>query len=210
MVKKEKKAIVKYGESRLKANVKVGMRGVDPADIRPPRMLLLQKSSELSQYVDTDGIKAKVGQFFHTGKLKIYNTFQCYFIFAAKTKYTDKRKQEEGAKDQYQAIGVMVDDLSLFAMVFRSSSLYTLSPLFSVAASLSRPMYSFLCEVETKELSGDKGTWLIPVLRIKKPEKDPGKLVLLEEKAKTLDMRSDNPSPVDMDEADRELSPENY
>jgi len=210
MVKKDKKAIVKYGESRLKANVKVGMRGVDPADIRPPRMLLLQKSSELSQYVDVGGVRAKVGQFFHTGKLNISDTFQCYFVFAAKTKYTDKRKQEEGEKDQYQAIGVMADDLSLFAMVFRSSSLYTLSPLFSVAASLSRPMYSFLCEIETKELSGDKGTWFIPVLRIKKPEKDPGKLVLLEEKARALDLRADNPPPINVDEVDRDLSPENY
>jgi len=46
MAKEEKtrKAVVKYDDARLERNVNVGMRGVDPMDIRPPQILLLQKT----------------------------------------------------------------------------------------------------------------------------------------------------------------------
>lgn len=207
--KKEEKAVIVYGKDRLEANVKVGMSKVDPMDIRPPTILLAQKSSDLSQFIDFSGKQVKIGQFFHAGRAVIYSTFRCYFLFAAKSKYTDRRKPEEGEKDQYKALGVLAEDLSLFAMTFRSSALYTLSPVFSAVASMKRPMYSFLCEIETKQLSGEKGEWFIPVLRIKEPEKDPGKLVLLEEQAKAFDLRADELKEEDFEEADREISSRN-
>ena len=203
--KKEEKSLVTYDKARLEANAKVGMSKVDPMDIRPPTILLIQKSSDMSQFVDFSGKQADIGQFFHTGRSVIYNTFKCYFLFAAKSKYVDKRKPEEGEKAQYRALGVLADDLSLFAMVFRSSSLYTLSPLFSSVASMNRPMFSFLCEIETKKLSGDKGDWFIPVLRIKGPENDPQKLMILEEKSKAFDTRADDLAEQDFDEADKEV-----
>ena len=218
MIKKTKKPITKkeppkdlvvYGKARLEANVKVGMTKVDPMDIRPPTILLTQKSSDMSQFVDFSGKQAKVGQFFHTGKSKIYNTFKCYFLFAAKSKYIDRRKPDEGEKDQYRALGVLAEDLSLFAMVFRSSSLFTLSPLFGAAASMRRPMFSFLCEIETKKLSGEKGDWFIPVLRIKGPVNDPQKLMMLEEQAKAFDIKADEISKQDLSDLDKEIDKEN-
>jgi len=187
--KSSAKALEVYDKKRLKENVNVGMKGVDPSDIRPPSVLLCQKSSTLEDFVTTDLKKAKVGDYFHTGKMEIYKTFKCYFLVAIKSKYVDRRKPDEGEKEQYRAIGVMEDDLSLFAMVFRSSALYTLSSLFTAVASTQRPMYSYLCEMEVKMLSGEKGEWFVPVLRIRQAEKDAGKLVLLEEMAKSIELQ---------------------
>ena len=193
MVKEEKeeKALVRYDKARLEENVKVGMRSIDSMDIRPPQMLLLQALSDFSQCIDKSGLQAEVGQFFHTGKMEIYDSFECYFLFVTKTQYVDRRKPEEGKKDQYNVIGVLADDLTLFAETFRSSALYALSRLFTSVISQKRPMYSFLVKMETKKLSSDKGEWFVPVLRILKEEADPEKLMLLEGKAKALDMRSE-------------------
>lgn len=196
------KAMTTYDDKRLAKNAKVGMKGVDPDDIRPPKILLMQKSSTLADFVTTDGKEAKIGDYFHTGKLEIYKTFKCYFLFAAKSKYTDRRKPDDGEKDQYRAIAVMANDFSLFAMTFRSSSLYTLSGLFTASASTRRPMYSFLCEMEIKKVSGEKGDWLVPALRIRKPEVDGEKLILLEDLAKGLDLKSDEIVSDDDREAD--------
>ena len=197
MKKEEKKTLVSYSKARLEQNVDVGMRGVDPMDIRPPQILLLQKSSDLSQFIDGKGRQAKVGQFFHTGKNQIYDSFECYFLFAAKSKYVSKQKPQEGEKDQYKSIGVMADDLTLFAQVFRSTALYTLSRLFSSVKTQRRPMYSFLVKIETKELSGELGTWFVPVLRILGKEADVNKLLILEEQAKALDLRTEEMSSDD-------------
>jgi hypothetical protein len=202
--------VVKYDEARLKENYNIGMKKVDPADIRPPTILLIQKSSDLTLFQDTGGKTPTIGQFFHNGRMAIYDNFDCYFIFAAKSKYVDKRKQEDGEKDQYRAIGAMADDLSLFSMVFRSSSLYTLSPLFTSVTGLKRPLFSIKCHVETKELTGDKGTWTVPVCRITGPESDGVKLEELEMMARKFDAMASNevqggdeeipPDPVSMPE----------
>jgi len=203
--KSEEKGIVAYDDKRLAENAKVGMSKVDPEDIRPPKILLMQKSSKLDDFITTDGKQAKIGDYFHTGKLEIYKTFKCYILFAAKNKYIDKRKPEEGEKYQYRMVAVLADDFSLFAMIFRSSSLYTLSGLFTASASTRRPMYSFLCEMEIKKLSGEKGDWLVPALRIRQPETDSEKLILLEDLARGLDLKSDEILGDDDREADESL-----
>lgn len=193
MVKEEKseKAVVRYDKNRLKANAGIGMRGVDPADIRPPQILLLQGLSDFSQFVDGAGKQAKVGQFFHTGKMEIYDSFECYFLFAAKSRYTDKRKPEKGERDQYKAIGVLANDFSLFGQTFRSSMLFTLGGLFTATKHQERPMYSFLVKMETKKLTNDDGSWFVTVCRILKEETDASRLMLLEDQAKALDLRTE-------------------
>lgn len=188
----EEKNLVKYDSQYLEKIQRLGMTRVDPLDIRPPSMLLVQKSSDLSQLLDKQSNQAKVGQFYHTGQLKIEDSFECYFVFAAKNKYTDKRKPEEGEKDQYKAIGVLKSDLSLFGMTFKSSSLYTLSPLFSASASQKKPMFSFSCKMETKKLTGEQGDWFIPVLRITGDITDNLLLNALEQIARGLDSKADS------------------
>ena len=68
-------AMIKYGEDRLAKNAKVGMSGVDPLDIRPSQILLAQALSDFTVLIDTNGKVAKVGEYFHTGKLEILKTF---------------------------------------------------------------------------------------------------------------------------------------
>jgi hypothetical protein len=187
--KEEGKSVIVYGKDRLAENASVGIKGVDPMDIRPPQILLVQKSSSLDDFVDTEGKKAEIGDFFHTSRMIALKEFDVYFIFAAKSKYVNKIKPEEGEKDQYKALGVMADDFSLFGMTFRSSALFTLSKLFSTVMANKIPMYAMLCKIETKMLSGDKGDWFIPVLRIVKQEEDPEKLIFLEDIAKSFETK---------------------
>lgn len=188
---KESKALVSYDDERLNANANVGMGGVDPADIRPPQMLLVQKSSAIDTFEDPEGSHPAVGQFFHTGLNQIFDSFECYFLFAKKGKYLDRRKPEEGEKDQYRVLAALADDLSLFGMMFRSSALYALGGLFGFVKMRKRPMFSVKCTVEVKKLSGKQGEWFVPVVRVSAPEKDPERLVLLEEMAKGFESHND-------------------
>ncbi len=183
--------IQKYGEAELTQDSMIGMSKVDMADIRPPQILLIQKSSDEEAFRDPKGTKPSVGQFFHTGKMEIMDSFECYFLFAAKGKYVNKIKPEEGEKDQYRVIGVMWDDLSTFGMVFRSSSLFCLSPLFTAALSQKRPMFSIRVKIETKSLENDKGKWWVPVCRVLEPEEDFGKLKVLSDLAKRYDRKAE-------------------
>lgn len=187
MAAKKTKAITKYSKDRLTKNANVGMSKVDPIDIKPPRILLMQKLSALSEFTDHMGKHPKVGQFFHTGKLRILETVKCNFLFAAKGTYIDRRAKPEEEKDQYQTLAVMQEDQSLFAMTFRSSAINALSQLFGVAASQKIPMYCLNVEIETKELTGKKGTWLVPVVRIRNVEKNDERLIFLEDYALKFD-----------------------
>ncbi len=186
----QKKDIVMYGKTELERDSMLGLSQVPLTDIRPPQILLIQKSSELADFADTEGNQPKIGQFFHTGKMQILDSFECYFLLAAKGKYINKIKPEEGEKDQYKAIAVMADDLSIFGMVFRSSALFALSPIFTASLSQKRPMFSIRAKIETKSLSNDKGTWFVPVCRIQETENDQGKLAKLYEMAKRYDAKA--------------------
>jgi len=202
-------AITKYDAKDLEALAKVGMKGVDPTDIRPPKVVLIQKSSTLADFVDTEGKNPKVGQFFHTGRLEILESFECYFLMATKGIWIDRRKPDNPEMDQYIAIGVTADDLRPFGMNFRSSSLFALSPLFTAAASNRRPMFSIKCKVETKQLQNEKGEWTIPVVRIVSLVDDAALLTELKGFALSFDAKTEV---IAKDEDDpgsvRELEPE--
>ena len=187
---KKDTSMVKYKEEYLASQAKLGMSKVDPKDIRPPQIRLIQKSSTLGDFMDAEGNPAKVGQFFHTGRLQILKTFEAYLLFAAKGKYTNRLKPELGILLQYTAIGAMADDLSMFGMTFRSSALFTLSPLFTSVISQKRPMYSIKVRFETKELTGEKGSWFIPVLRVLEAETDEVTLDILEKQALMFEQKA--------------------
>ena len=78
---KSEEAQIKQGEQALAELPKdflqnmsgVGMRNVDPMDIRPPMCLLVQKISNISEMVTAENVKPEPGQFFHTGKNEIYS-----------------------------------------------------------------------------------------------------------------------------------------
>jgi hypothetical protein len=197
------KGIIKYGEKELKKDFMVGLAQVPMEDIRPPQILLIQKSSDLEDFVDKEGNQPKVGQFFHTGKMEIMDSFECFFLYAAKSKYVSKVKPEEGEKDQFKAVGVLAGDLSTFGYIFRSSALFALSPLYTAVVSQQRPMFSMKVKIETKELSNDKGSWFIPVVRLTGEEEDFEKLQTLCSMAKKYDK-----TVVDIMPEDEEVEPE--
>ena len=191
-IKEENKATLTIGKDFLKSIQGIGMSRVDPGDIRPPQIILVQKSSDLTTLQDKQGKQANVGQFFHTGKREIYDIFECYWLFASKSTYVDRRKEEQPEREQYSALGAMVDDLSLFAMLFRSSAIFTLSPLFTASQTNHAPMFSFKIKMETKKLEGEKGSWYIPVCRIGEIVKDEGVFDELYQLAKRFDEQADN------------------
>src|SRR3990167_3145453 len=180
------KKIITYNNERLHQMAHVGMKSVDPRDIRPPQILLIQSNTNTREMVTPAGKFPFAGQYFHTGKLEIHDEFECYFIHAAKGTYIDKRKPEAGVKNQYQVIGVM-DDMSIFGILFRSTSYWTLSKLFSISVSQNRPMFSMRVKMEKKELENSQGKWFIPVCRIMGVEADSSKLSQLEEIALRFD-----------------------
>ena len=204
-IAKPNAGIVKFGEDELKRDAGVGMSKVDPADIRPPSVMLIQKSSDLSLFVDSQGKQPSIGQFFHTGRLAITDKFECYFLFCAKGTYVKRTDENQEEKPQYKAVGAMADDLSVFGMVFRSSALFALSSLFTATVGRKRPMYSIKVSVETKELKGEKGTWHIPVVRIADEENDPVILSELSKMAHAFDRRGD--APIEEDSTERPAEP---
>ena len=172
-MKTQKTDVVVYDKKFLQDVSNLGMRGVDPLDIRPPQILLIQASSDASSFKTIKDESPAIGQYFHTGRNEIMDTFECFFLLAAKGKYMDKNKTPPEERDQYRTIGCMTDDLKPFMMNFRSSALYALSPLFTAVASLGRPMFSLKVMLETKELQNSVGKkWRIPVVRIVGPETD--------------------------------------
>lgn len=172
---------------KLKEIENMGMSKVDPADIRPPQIILVQKSSDFELLQDKNGKKPEVGDYFHTGKREIYKDFQCHFLFASKSTYIDRRKEDQPEKDQYTALGAM-KDLSLFAMWFRGTAVYALSSLFTASQANHAPMFAFEVTMETKKLEGDKGSWYVPVCRVGQIVQD---MVMFDE-LYTLAKRFDN------------------
>ena len=163
-------------EDSLSKYSNVGMSKVDPMDILPPQILLIQKTSDLSMMQDTEGKTPKLGQFFHTGKKAIYDTFEGYIVFAGKSEYTNRRQTNPDGSHpilrQYKVIGVMKEDLSMFGMSFRSTAFYALSNLFTISKTQKKPMFAFNVMFENKKISGDKGEWFVPVVRVNELETD--------------------------------------
>jgi len=201
----ESKEIVKYDSERFLKYQSLGMKKVDPQDIRPPTVILMNTNSNVKNFVDQEGNNPKPGEFFHNGTLRILPEFECYFVWAGKGKFVDKRSPEKGEQDVYRAIGVMADDFSIFGMRFKVSSLYTLSPLFTAVTANKRGMYSIKCKMKSKYLSGKKGDWYIPTLSIVGFETDPEKLEALEKIALNYDKLGIKAAPEGENEEDLDI-----
>ena len=165
-------AVVTYNDQWAKDHMHMGMSGVDPKDIRPPQILLVQKSSKLKDMKSTDGKIPVPGQFFHTGKFQIMDSFECYVLSATKSKFVNRNKKDEPVEDQYTIVGLMKSDLSIFGMRFTGTSLWALSPLFTATVAQKRPMCNFNVTMETKFIEGKQNDWFVPVPRIGVPETD--------------------------------------
>jgi len=178
--KDEEKGLTTYNDQWAKENMRLGMSGVDPMDIVPPQVLLVQKSSDVELMQTAQGEQPKLGQFFHTGRNKIMASFEAYFIFAGKGTYVNRRKKGEPVEDQYVCVGYMVEDMSIFGYKFRSSALRSLSPLFTAVVAQNKPMFIFRCTVTSKMLENKDGKWWIPVVRVGEIETNGERIAELE------------------------------
>lgn len=185
------KALTVFNDERFEKDARLGMSKVDPMDIRPPSIMLRQKTSEPELFKDGKGKLAEVGEYFHAGRCKVLPSFECYFVFAAKSEKVNKYRAEDGPQEQYAAIGMMADDMTPFSMLFRGTARYALSPLFTATVSLHRPMYAIKVRVESREIHGEQNTWSVPVVKVQGPETDQEKLATLYELAYKLDSNAD-------------------
>lgn len=183
----EAKSLALY--EKFKDEVDLGIKKVDPADIRPPQIILVQKTTDLALVEDTNGNQAEIGQFYHTGKRVIYTAFNCNFIYAAKTKFINRFHDNE-EWDQYQALGVL-DDGTLFGMTFRSTALYALSKLFQAVKGAALPMFLFNCKVESQLIKGEKGDWYVPAIRVGNMVEDEGRVDFLHSLAREFDVQGE-------------------
>ncbi len=200
---KKESALVELESLRSMANV--GMSHVDKTDIRPPQILLVQKSSNLDEMVDIEGNKPSFGQFFNTGSRQIFDSFDCYVIFAKKGTWIDRRKPENGPQEQYSMIGVMKETNRIFGMLLRASARFSLNNLFSTAIDQHYPMFAFNIHVETKQLENKDGKWVVPVFRIGQLETDSERLSFLIKTAKQFDSQAGSINLEDDAEVSREV-----
>lgn len=198
--KPKEKALVAPDNEQLKKNQTLGMADVDPQDIRPPMVILMNALSSFSSFTDEEGNHPEAGEFFHNGTLRILKDFDCYFIWAGKGVFIDKRHPEDGEKKMYRVIGIMADDSSIFGMRFKVSSLYALSPLFTAVTANKRGMYSIRCKMEAKLITGKKGSWFVPTLSVTGFENDVEKLKILEAQAMIYDRMGAKAAPKDENE----------
>ncbi len=188
----------------LRSMAGVGMSHVDKSDIRPPQILLVQKSANLDEMVDVHGYKPSFGQFFDTGERRFFDEFDCYVVFAKKGTWINRRKPELGELDQYSMIGVRKDSGRIFGMLLRASARFALNGLFSSAVDQKLPMFAFNVHVESKKLSNTEGEWVVPVFRVGELETDPSQLSYLMKTAKQFDAHAEG---LDLNEADESPSP---
>lgn len=146
--------------------------------------------SDENAFIDSQGKRAELGQYFHTGKMEIMDAFDCNFVYVAKGKFINKRKNNE-EWDKFTTIGVMKNDANLFGMVFKSTALYAMSSLFTAVQAQKKPMFSFNIKMEVKKLEGDQGTWYIPVVRVGAIETDTDRLIALYKLARKYNMTAD-------------------
>ena len=182
---------------RLKGMGKMGMKGVEVEDILPPRVVMIQGVKDRSELQDMEGNETKDGQFFHTSKRAIYSKFEGYIVYVKKGTWVDKQHPDWGELDKFDAIGVLKDDLTMFAITFKKTGRKALSSLFTAVTSTGQPMFCFNLSFESKILHGvDRKTgqpleWFIPVVRVGKPEEDPMVLGTLLKIASQFDAKPD-------------------
>jgi len=200
-----KSEIKKSAMLDLKKLASVGMQKVDPLDVKPPRVILVQNIKDKSELKDKSGKECPEGQFFNDGNNEIFEKLDCYILYASKGTHVNKRHLDWGELPKYDAIGMKIDDGQLFAITFKNTGRNALSKLFTANKVQGYPMFSFKCSLETKlingaDKSGEPLQWWIPVVRVGDIETDEKKLRKASEIAISLDARSG----INFDEADEE------
>jgi len=58
---KKETALTSYDQMRMRKNFSLGTAGIDPSDIMPSMVKLVQGTTDLDRVKDSEGVSAKVG-----------------------------------------------------------------------------------------------------------------------------------------------------
>lgn len=173
-------AITAYDKDRFKKNVSLGISGIDPADVMPPMIKLVQGSTDFSRVVDMEGETAKPGEFFFMDDKTIHSSVIGYALILAKI-YDPYNLKEDGSYEKmYQLVGVFEDLKTTFTLNFRRSAINTVKNFLANVFSSYRGIYTFKIEITSEQKKGEKGNYLLPVITIKEKLTDSKLLHLLE------------------------------
>jgi len=182
--KEKETAIATYDQERMKKNASLGTSGIDPADVMPSEVKLVQGSTDFSRVVDEEGTQAKVGQFFFRGDKSIHESVKGYALSLAKVNDTFNQREDGSFDKMYRMIGVFEDLKTPFTLNFRRGAITTVKTLLSNVFSQKRGIYTFKIEITTEQRSavkdGKQVNYLLPVITIIEKISDPKMLNLLE------------------------------
>lgn len=171
----------------MRKNLSMGMKQVDPNDIRPPRVILVQNIKDKTELKDNSGKECPDGSYFNSGTNEIFEKLDCYFIYAKKGVHVNKLHEDWGELPKYDAIAVNTKG-KMFAITFKNTSRNALSKVFTAVSSQRYPMFAFKCSLETKMISDDGKSWYISVVRVGEIEPDQGRLNRLMKMAQRFDI----------------------
>lgn len=178
--KEKEKGLATYDQDRIKRNVGLGISGIDPADVMPAQLKLVQGSSDLSKLVTGDGTQAKVGNFFFQGNKTVHEKVICYVLNLAKVNDPFNQRDDGSYEKMYRMIAVFDDFKTTFSMNFRRGAIDTIKNFLGEIFSQKRGAYSFKIEISFEQKTGKKGNYLVPLIKILETVKNAKVLNLLE------------------------------
>jgi len=215
--------------AKVKDEVFFGLFDIEPDDVLPAPVKLIQGSSDLTKYVSADGYRSVPGQFYFYSKKLLLDKFDCYFI----TIFKQPERFSKNNDISYVAVGVM-DDLDLvFQMDFKKAAIPSIKHVISLSFFNQMPIYGIKVNVSSDQRKGQKGSYYIPKISFVKVESDLDKLEKLSSLSKkyasaisyfkkelvegrkfqssengelAYDKEKESIEEVDIDEIDKELS----
>jgi len=187
---KKETALATYDQMRMKKNFSLGTAGIDPSDVMPSMVKLVQGTTDLDRVKDNEGNPAKVGQFFFYGDKSILDTIEGYVLNLAKVNDPYNKKDNGQPEKMYRVIGIFSDLLTPFVMYFRRGAINTVKNLLGNVFANLRGVYTFRIQIKTEQKKGEKGNYMTPVISIVEKENESQTLELLEKEARKYEYLS--------------------
>jgi len=187
--KKETK-LAAYDPIRMRKNFSLGATGIDPTDIMPSMVKLVQGTTDLDRVKDNEGVSAQVGQFFFYGDKSILDAIDGYILNLAKVDDPYNKKNDGTPEKMYRVIGIFSDLLTPFVMYFRRGAINTVKNLLGNVFANLRGVYTFKIQIKTEQRKGEKGNYMTPVIGIVDKENELTILEILEKEARKYEYLS--------------------
>lgn len=180
----DKKQIIVYDNLRMRKNFTLGISNIDPEDITPSKIKLVQGTSDTDKLISSTGERAKIGQFFYFGTRQILDSVDGYIINLSKIDDPFNKRADGTSEKMYQAIGVFEDLATSWLFEFRRGAIATVKNFLTQVFVELRGIYTYKIRITSETKKGEKGNYLVPVINIIKKEDDSNKLARLESEAK--------------------------